>query len=242
MAFNYVQARREAANPLQLQYASPAYFDVYFDAPPNVYTNFNDPDASILDSITKAAGTVGSVVSNIIFGDPSQIRFRVKGVDLPQRQLESLPRFTNGPQRLVPYGLVYSTINLEIIESDSYKIREFFETWQDLIYKKDNGYQVAYYNELISNKLKIVAYSGIGQPVRVWTMKEVYPIAINSSQMSWDAANQYLVINVELAFHEWDATDPKTEDYVDAVQEGLIGIAKAAATGGSSLKNAVSIF
>ena len=213
MAFNYLLARHEALNPLSRPYASPAYYEVYFNAPPPCMTE--DGKTSLLDDIIELG-------SNILFGDPSSIRFRVKGVDLPQRQLETQPRFAEGPMRLMPYGLVYSTMNMEIVESDQYKIRQFFEEWHTKIFSNKNNYGVEYYDRLVADKLTIVAFASSGIPTRIWEMKEAYPIAINTSQMSWDAQNQYLVINIELAFHEWESREPTVADYanvaIDAAQ------------------------
>jgi len=215
MAFNSTQFRHEALNPLQRPTTSPAYYEVYFNAPPECLRTGGS--FGILDGLIELG-------SNIIFGDSDSIKFRVKGVDLPQRQLETQPRFTNGPQRLVPYGLVYSTMNLEIIESDRYKIRRFFELWHDKIYSQNNSYAVEYYNKLVADKLTIVSYTASGLPVRVWEMKEAYPIAINSSQMSWDSINQYLIINVEIAFHEWTSYDASALQYANAAGSAIAGL------------------
>lgn len=217
MAFNSLQFRHEAINPLQKAITSPAYYEVYFNAPPICLRPNSGGASSILDDIIQLG-------SNILFGDSNSIRFRVKGVDLPQRQLETQPRFTNGPQRLVPYGLVYSTMNLEIIESDRYKIRRFFELWHDSIYSNQNSYQVQYYNELVADKLTVVSYTASGLPVRVWEMKEAYPIAINSSQMSWDSIDQYLIVNIEMAFHEWTSFEATGTQYAGAAVSAISGL------------------
>ena len=215
MAFNSTQFRHEALNPLQRPTTSPAYYEVYFNAPPRcmLTPQNNGLIADLLE-----------LGSNIIFGDSDSIRFRVKGIDLPQRQLETQPRFTNGPQRLVPYGLVYSTMNLEIIESDRYKIRRFFELWHDKIYNVGSAYKVNFYDELVADKLTIVSYTASGLPVRVWEMKEAFPIAINSSQMSWDSIDQYLIINVEMAFHEWTSFNATGTQYAAAAMSAISGL------------------
>lgn len=226
MAFNYLQSRMEALNPFQKSFASPAYFDVYLSAPPRCMSDPTGIEQFFGGStFGKVASTVVEIGSNLLFGDPAQIRFRVKAIDLPQRQLETQPRLqVNGPQRLVPYGAVYSTVNMEIIESDQYKIREFFEEWQDKVFHKDNSYKLAYYNELVADKLTVVAYAATGLPVRVWEMTEAFPIAINSSQMSWDATDQYLVINIEMAFNEWTSSSAKLSTYLDAATVAAQGL------------------
>jgi hypothetical protein len=71
------------------------------------------------------------------------------------------------------------------------------------------------------NKLN-PTFGGIFYFCKKVEMKEAYPIAINTSQMSWDAQNQYLVINIEMAFHEWESREPTVADYanvaIDAAQ------------------------
>lgn len=212
MAFNALHFRHEALNPLQSPITSPAYFEAFFNAPPKC-----------LQGPSGLLSTIKNVATGLIFGDNDSIRLRVKAIDLPQRQVETQPRFANGPMRMMPYGLVYSTINLEIIESDRYKIRRFFEEWHDKVFNKSNAYAVEYYSELIADKLTIVAYSPTGIPVRMWEMTEAYPIAINSSQMNWDSINQYLVINIEIAFHEWTSSDAGISQFLDTAGFDIIG-------------------
>jgi hypothetical protein len=66
-------------------------------------------------------------------GPSTNVRFRVHAADLPQRQLEVQPRFTNGPQRTIPFGAIYATTVIDVIESDQYDMRRFFDEWMGII-------------------------------------------------------------------------------------------------------------
>lgn len=238
MAFNVNELRRASFNPLLKPVASPAYFEAYFNKIPNV----------LQDEVVGIFGRslVGSFFNNAAQevkerilgpGPASNVRFRVQAADLPQRQLETIPRFTNGPQRLVPFGSIYATTTIDVIESDQYDMRKFFDGWMSAVVQQatpdgkavsqSNKYKMRYYDDIVA-EFVIVAYAANGLPQARWTLKEAYPIAVNSSQLNWSSINQYVNIPVEIAYHEWEFKELNLTDilsdpaYFSAVARGAI--------------------
>lgn len=219
MAFNVNELRYASFNPLLRPVASPAYFEAYFDTIPKVMM---EDTISIgifgKSKIGKALNTVASTAAQEIKerilgpGPSMNVRFRVQAADLPQRQLETQPRFTNGPQRMIPFGIIYATTVIDVIESDQYDMRKYFDDWMGRMsgLTGDEGateakdrYKMAYYDDCVATFI-IVAYAANGLPQAKWTLKEAYPIAVNATQMNWANVNQYVTIPVELAYREWE--------------------------------------
>ena len=219
MAFNVNELRYASFNPLLRPVASPAYFEAYFDTIPKVMM---EDTISIgifgKSDIGKALNTVASTAAQEIKerilgpGPSMNVRFRVQAADLPQRQLETQPRFTNGPQRMIPFGIIYATTVIDVIESDQYDMRKYFDEWMSRMSgltsdgsatEAKDRYKMAYYDDCVATFI-IVAYAANGLPQAKWTLKEAYPIAVNATQMNWANVNQYVTIPVELAYHEWE--------------------------------------
>lgn len=180
MAFNASQFRAsfEGANP----------------APSNTYEAFFNGIPIVMQGKPEAAG----------FRD---VIFRTEALDLPARQVETQERRYSGPQRLVPYGLLYATQQVQFLEDSKYSIRTMIDEWQDSIF---NGreYSVRYYDEIICPEFVVRMYDKLGQVVRTYRFKEVYPISVNPSQMAWSDRNSYVRVPVELAYHEFTVENP----------------------------------
>ena len=213
MAFNVNELRYASFNPLLRPVASPAYFEAYFDTIPVVLQDdvISFFGGSRVGKILN--GAAQEVKERLLGPGPSMnVRFRVQAADLPQRQLETQPRFANGPQRMIPFGIIYATTVIDVIESDQYDMRKYFDEWMGRMsgLTGDGGateakdrYKMAYYDDCVATFI-IVAYAANGLPQAKWTLKEAYPIAVNATQMNWANVNQYVTIPVELAYHEWE--------------------------------------
>lgn len=213
MAFNVNEFRYANLIPFYKPFASPAYFEAYFTKIPVILSRevVGVFGTSFIGNILNNAAQ--EIIDRVTAPSPAtNVRFRVQSADLPQRQLEVQPRFTNGPQRMIPFGTIYATTHIEVIESDQYDMRNFFDTWMDAItsmsHRKrkvgnDNKYRMHFYDDIVS-EFVIVAFSSNGLPQFRWTLKEAYPVAVNASQMNWGAVDQYVTIPVEIAYHEWE--------------------------------------
>lgn len=135
------------------------------------------------------------------------LQFRITSGDLPARQFEIVDRRLTGPARMMPMGLIYQTLTVEVLEDDWNRVREIFDLWQDAIYNEQNSYRVAYYDDMIATDMILTTYDKEGDPSRIYRFKEVFPLAINPSQMNWNSENQSVVIPIEFAYREWKGED-----------------------------------
>lgn len=134
-----------------------------------------------------------------------KLKFRIKACDLPSRQVETMERRYHGPQRLIPYGHIYSTQNIEVFENKKVETRKFFDAWQEAINGGDT-FKPLYYDDVVC-EMRLTVYDKNGDIQRVYIFEEVFPVSINPSQLDWEAENTILTIPVELAYWRWISTD-----------------------------------
>lgn len=187
MAFNTTDFRQAfpqagAKQPI----ASPAYFEASFDSLP--------PCMNAVD------GAKGQKVNDAFRG----MKFRCQAADLPSRQMLGMSREFHAPKKIMPYTALYQTLIVDFLETDGFDIRAFFDVWQDQIEGAHRGYMTEYYDNLIVPKFTLTAYSKSGVPMTRWVFKNVFPIAVNVSQMNWSQQSQALNVPVELNYQKWE--------------------------------------
>lgn len=167
--------------------ASPAYFEAEFDSIPACMLSISD-------------NTKKQKIDAAFRG----IKFRCQATDLPSRQIMAMGREFNAPKKMMPYSSLYQSLIVDFLETDGFDIRTFFDIWQDEIEGANRGYKTEYYDNLVVPKFTMTAYSKNGVPLTRWIFKNVFPIAINVSQMNWSQQHQALNIPVELNFQKWE--------------------------------------
>ena len=105
----------------------------------------------------------------------------------------------------MPFGLIYSTQQLEIIEDESLTVRSIFDKWQSAVFNEENSYTVAYYDDVITN-FTLRIFDQAGEMVKEVRFFEAFPVAVQPSQVSWANSNSNLIIPIELAYREWRLT------------------------------------
>lgn len=243
MAFDTSELRHASWLPFNSPVADPSLFEAYFTVIPNCLQShkvelFGSNGSKVGNLIDKGLNAVKNTIQDKLSGPSvaTNVRFRVQAADLPTSSFENMARFTHGPVRQVPFGMIYPTIVIEVIESDQFDIRKFFEKWQSIATGKNNNavsdksssrYEPRYYNDIVG-EFTLVAFGKNGLPQARWTFKEAYPMTVTSSQMNWGTRDSYLAIPVELAYHEYEfkelnLTDILTDPaYGAAVAAGLV--------------------
>lgn len=189
------------ANLLNSNPASPAYFEMGFLGLPRIFWA-EELQPYLQDTLKKRSIRQQRWVDN--FAD---YRFRCMGTDLPARQLETQPRQYAGPMRLIPYGMVYSNLNVNLIEGRNLRMRELFDIWHELCFigpSEDMHHVPMYYDDIICD-MEIKVFAKNGDLVRRYILKDCFPIAVNPSQLSWDAHDQVMVVPVEISYHQFIA-------------------------------------
>lgn len=183
MAFNAEEFRKKVfgARPL-----SPAFFEVEFPVVPECLRSFVNASTLMKD-----------------------LTFKVHRTDIPTRQFETMERRHNGPQRVMPYGLIYASHQIEVIEDELMNVRALFDTWMNECFNENNLYKVKYYDELIAPEMNIKVFNASGEVIAIYKLKEVYPINVGVTQVSWDSRDQFMTIPVELSYREFTVQYPK---------------------------------
>lgn len=186
MAFNAAEFRGAFNRPEKNELtASPAYFEVELIGTPKNFDKLKRPLQEKINNTLR------------------NLKFRASTADLPARQLVSIPRAFNGPQKLIPYTSLYSTAIIEFIETSDFAIRTFFDAWQDMIEGNQRNYESDYYDDLIIPKLWVTAFNKQGKPVQRWEFYNVFPVSVNPSQLNWSTQNAFVTVSVELSYHRW---------------------------------------
>ena len=80
----------------------------------------------------------------------------------------------------MPFGLIYSTQQLEIIEDESLAVRSIFDKWQSAVFNEENSYTVAYYDDVITN-FTLRIFDQAGEMVKEVRFFEAFPVAVQPS-------------------------------------------------------------
>lgn len=188
MAFNTERFRSNLVN-----FAQPNHFEMAFIGPiPKA--PFNEAEIKLFDTT---------------------FRFRAFSSQLPGRTLDTLERRYSGPSRMVPTGYAYQPMQISILETENHDVRGFFDKWMNLVASNDSWY-CKYYDDIIVQQLRLELFTrhcwldsaGGSTPVKVYTLHEVYPIAVTATQLDWGSNNTITVINVELQYYIWTASEP----------------------------------
>jgi hypothetical protein len=153
--------------------------------------------------------------------------------EIPARQLDVVERRYNGPIRSVPTGHTYSTLNIEYFETSDYNIRNYFNTWQNEIFKETEAWKVPFYRDIIAPWIDIELFGPDGRRMSAYRIYEVFPVTISSTQLGWGLTNQSMNTNIEFAYHRWEElsfkkTEKKGQPDIEEVT-GILGVIKNAA-------------
>ena len=93
-----------------------------------------------------AMGNLFKIFLPPIKGDARELNLLCKAASLPGRQLVSMEKQIGLQNTKVAYGYAVDDVTLTFHCLNDMKIREYFETWQNLAVDNEN-YEVGYYNE-----------------------------------------------------------------------------------------------
>lgn len=134
--------------------------------------------------------------------DMKKMTIRCESVAVPGRSLTTQNFRFYGPQRQMPFELLYSgDITLSFILSKDLRERNFFEGWMNGICNKDN-YKFSYYDDYatsieihIMNRSDDVIYTAI--------LEEAYPKSMGELGLAYEKENEFLRQEVTFAYRKW---------------------------------------
>ena len=139
---------------------------------------------------------------NITDGDQREVSMQCNKIEFPGRNLDSTPD-TNiyGPTREIVSGFSFAEITANFYQSNNYKEKQFFETWQRLCYDP-NTFSMGYYDEYVG---KIQIYSLDNDGLRRYGVElvECFPKTIAAQQLDATPATVAQTCDVTFAYRYW---------------------------------------
>ena len=139
---------------------------------------------------------------NITDGDQREVSMQCHKIEFPGRNLDSTPD-TNiyGPSREIVSGFSFAEITASFYQSNNYKEKQFFETWQRLCYDP-NTFAMGYYDEYVG---KIQIYSLDNDGLRRYGVEliECFPKTIAAQQLDALPSTTAQTCDVSFSYRYW---------------------------------------
>ena len=139
---------------------------------------------------------------DITNGDQREVSMQCNKIEFPGRNLDSTPD-TNiyGPTREIVTGFSFAEITASFYQSNNYKEKQFFETWQRLAYDP-NTWAMGYYDEYVG---KIQIYSLDNDGLRRYGVEliECFPKTIAAQQLDALPSTTAQTCDVSFSYRYW---------------------------------------
>lgn len=150
---------------------------------------------------------------------------RCESAQLPGATLlkEEVRRFGYGTIEDVPYGVQFQDMTLGFISDYKGSQVKFFYEWLNIItnFNSQGGnmmrandygsmpYEVAYKDEFINRQMDIFVYDRNQQQTVVYELYDVFPTAINATDVSWSDVDQLMKFYVRFSYTDYSMKTPK---------------------------------
>lgn len=126
-----------------------------------------------IDDFKSEVGKAGGFAVNNLFrvflpplkGDSRSLDVLCKGFNIPGRQIQSTEKMMGLTQKKIANGFLVEDVTLVFYLMNDYKIRRYFEDWQELAVNRAN-YEVGYYNDYTHPVILQHIKKGVGFPVK----------------------------------------------------------------------------
>lgn len=136
-----------------------------------------------------------------------EIGLMCESVTMPGRTFRTNPYRHYGPSYNYPVAVEYTPIQATFIGDKHLRLRQFFETWQNLIYDNTTN-NMGFYDEYTST-IDLFQLGGLDElndrdaPTYGCRLFEVYPSVIDPINYAYSDTNQYVKIVVTFSFRKW---------------------------------------
>lgn len=178
------------------------------------------------------------------YRDP--LALRCENVMLPTIQLleeENIRRYGYGPVEKIPYGVQFGDLTLTWIVDRYSEIPDFFHQWMNSVVTYEakgalmregistrpglssrGAYEVGFKDDYTCPVLTINVYNQQLVAVADYVMYDVFPMNIQSANLSWGDENQYQKFTVTFAFTDMETRAPVKgyRELIDAFETGKI--------------------
>jgi hypothetical protein len=191
-------------------------------------------------------GPETAVLNQMISAYRDPLTLRCENVVLPTIQLveeENLRRYGYGTVEKVPYGVQFGDLTLTWIIDRYSQLPDFFHQWMNSIvsYESKGGlmregvntrpglssrgaFEMGYKDDYACPVLTVNVYNQQLVAVADYIMYDVFPLNIQSINLSWTDENQYQKLTVTFAFIDMETRAPVKgyQELIDAFETGKI--------------------
>lgn len=139
---------------------------------------------------------------NITDGDQREVSMQCHKIEFPGRNLDSTPD-TNiyGPSREIVSGFSFAEITASFYQSNNYKEKQFFETWQRLSYDP-NTWAMQYYDDYVG-KIQIYSLDRGNKRRYGVELVECFPKTIAAQTLDASPATTPQTCDVSFTYRYW---------------------------------------
>jgi len=214
----------------------PKFFSTILDskggpAEDSRYVVFITPPKIMGFDIGGVLGEIAGTISSLY--DVATLSLMAEAVNLPGKQLMTVPFIMYGTETKMPYGILYDPLTIRFICSNKMQEKKYFDWWHRLITDPTNNYW-NYYDDYVTdiyvaklppgmptadNLIEMAAgavFGGAGSsgaagteaqaPIYIVRVEEAYPVSVASQEMSYSGTN-YLTLTVNFAYRRWRSSN-----------------------------------
>jgi len=135
-------------------------------------------------------------------GEQREVSMQCHKINFPGRTLDSVPD-TNiyGPTREIVNGFSFAEISASFYQSNNYKEKQFFETWQRLAYDA-NSWAIQYYDDYVG-KIEIYSLDNDGARRYGVQLVECFPKTISSQSLDATPSTMAQTCDVSFSYRYW---------------------------------------
>jgi len=123
-------------------------------------------------------------------------------VELPGRDVNEIERRTEGEVRSVGYLHTHQSLNIGYYCSESLAEKDFFETWQEVVYNKDKVAS-GYYDDYTS-RIEVIKYNAsFKKEVARYQFNECYPTNIGALTLE-NTGDAIMKLQLQFKFRNYD--------------------------------------
>jgi hypothetical protein len=168
--------------------------------------------------IQGSAGLLGGLLS---VAGSANLAVMATSVSIPGRAFATQDSVMFGTTRKMPYGVIYDSIRVSFLCTNSMFERTFFDAWHQFIISPSSQY-IEYYDnykaDIVIKKLKgsgldsILAFepptvdpplAELGSVLSTYIIEEAYPYRIGAQELSSENNDAILRLDVEFYYRRW---------------------------------------
>jgi hypothetical protein len=131
---------------------------------------------------------------------------RIKSVEFPGKNITQTESNYSGLPYKIATGATMGDVPINVILSENFKEKEYFESWQDDVIGKyrsqeisSNSFNLNYYKNYIGT-VDITQYNELGNAVFRCQLIDAYPNTVGNLSSDWDNGNEILILPVTFSY------------------------------------------